>query len=56
MSIEEGLIQKKNTILLDQQIASKHMIKNWILITTKIITATIIEEIISVDTTKSNLK
>ena len=29
----EGFIQNKNTILSDQQIASKHMIRNWILIT-----------------------
>ena len=52
----EGFIQNKNTILSDQQIASKHMIRNWILITVEIITATIIEEIISIDTTNNNLK
>ena len=49
-------MQSKNTILSDQQIASKHIIRNWILILVEAITATIIEEIISIDTTNNNLK
>ena len=42
MTIED-LKQNKNTILSDQQIASKHMMRNWILITVEVITATIIK-------------
>ena len=49
-------MQSKNTILSNQQIASKHIIRNWILNIVEVITATIIEEIISIDTANNNLK
>ena len=49
-------MQSKNTTLSDQQIASKHIIRNWILIIVEAITATIIEEVISIDTTNNHLK
>ena len=54
--MKKDLIQNKNTVLSDQQIASKHMVRNWILITIEIITTTIIKEIILVVTANNNLK